>query len=609
MRSQSVLTHYRCNQNCVYCDARRAEDDLAWIQPSAVRARIAAALREGAEELRLTGGEPTQRGDLAALVAFAKSQGAREVVLESNATLVDAPRAAALRSSGLERAVVNLAGWGEALDGVTRDEGGFARTLAGIEALLASGVRVELSAAVVRSTAPLLPALPAAVRARWPEGGPSLLWLRAPDHAPEPEEVLRPEEAARVVAEVEAAARGVGLALKLAPDTALTPCVFPSPQRVAHLFSLTAGGRPREDRAHVAACEGCKVRGACQGLSREALRRFGEPAVLVPVEKERVRRRLALAGTVEQQVEREFVQYSLGPALGGTPAVTEALIRVYFHCNQACSFCFVSTHLPPVTDARVREAIVREARAGRKVVLTGGEPTLHPHLVDFARLAREHSAPGLRVALQSNAVRLDDRAYADALVDAGVGFVQVSLHAAHAALSDAITQAPGTFERTLRGLDHLAARPEVELTINYVIVRRNVGDLVPFVDLASRRWPRALLTISFAALSTDVVPDDGDVMPRYADALPALEEALALGRARGVELTGFASMCGLPLCLLSEQNRPGPDALVAIPEGYDAGEFVHAEACGRCSLRGRCYGLRRRYFETYGDAELRPVPG
>jgi MoaA/NifB/PqqE/SkfB family radical SAM enzyme len=607
MRSQVVITHYRCNQRCSYCVARRAEDDLAWIQAAAVRARVDAALAEGAEELVFTGGEPTQRGDLPSLVAYARSRGAREVALETNGTLLDRARAVALRDAGLARAVVNLSGWGDALDQVTADEGGFARTLAGIDALLAAGVRVELRAAVVRSTAPGLVELPARVRARWPEGV-ALLWLTAPDRSPDETELIDPREAAAVVAAVDATARRVGLAVALAPDTSLTPCLFPSASRAAHLFSLSRGGRPRDDRVHLAVCEGCGVRAACPGFSREALARFGEPVGAAPVTEERTRRRLTLAGPVAQQVEREFVQRNLAVIPGTGRVVTEALVRVYFHCNQACSFCYVSTHLPPAGDARVREAIVAEARAGHLVTLTGGEPTLHPRLVEFVRAAREHDVAGLGVALQTNAVRLDDASLTDALVAEGVTLVQVSLHAAHAALSDAITQAPGTFARTLKGLDHLARHAAVTLVINYVIVRRNVGDLGGFVELVAARWPRALVNVSFAALSTDVVPDDGDVMPRYTDVMPALEAALDRARALGLAVTGFASMCGVPLCLVSERHRPGEGDLGAIPEGWDAGEFVRGEACGGCGLRGRCYGLRRRYAERYGDGELRALP-
>ena len=53
----------------------------------------------------------------------------------------------------------------------------------------------------------------------------------------------------------------------------------------------------------------------------------------------------------------------------GFTIIEEDIIRVQFHCNQSCSFCFVSTHLPAMEDAAVREAILA---AERQRLLSGG---------------------------------------------------------------------------------------------------------------------------------------------------------------------------------------------------------------------------------------------
>jgi MoaA/NifB/PqqE/SkfB family radical SAM enzyme len=580
---------------------------LAWIQPGAVRLRVDEALRAGAEELVFTGGEPTLRSDLPRLLAYARRRGARAVVLETNGTLIDGARAEALRDAGLSRAVVNLTKWGDALDAVTSDPGGFERTLAGIDALLTAGVRVELRAVVVRSTANDLCELPRRVRTRWPDGGPAMLWLAVPERSPDERELLPLELAVDVIAVGAAEAKKVGLPVMLTPDGPVTPCLFPSPAGVAHLFSLTRGGGVRAGRVHLPVCGGCAVREACPGFSHVSIDRWGEPVRVTPVTEERTRRRLALALPVSEQVDREFVQRNRTVLPGSGRNVIEALVRVYFHCNQGCSFCFVSTHLPPAGDARVQEAIVAEARAGHLVTLTGGEPTLHPRLVEFVALARAHDSTGVGVALQTNAVRLEDEGLTAALVAAGVTVVQVSLHAAHANSSDAITRAPGTFARTLRGIDNLARHQGVTLVINYVVVRRNLGELEAFVDLVASRWPRAIVNISLAARSTDVVPDDDDVMLRYSEVVPTLERAIDRARAHGLSVRGLASMCGIPLCLVSERHRPGEDELGEVPEGWDAGEFVRAEACQACVLRRRCHGVRRGYAERHGTSELRPV--
>jgi len=602
VRSEIVVTHETCNQRCGHCTARRSEDDRAWVQTRAVLGRVRAALSGGARELVLTGGEPGMRSDLAGLVAAARQGGAERVVLETNATLLDEARAVALRAAGLDLARVNLAAWGDALDAVTQDPGGWARTVRGVDALLAAGVAVELSAVLVRSTVASLPSLPSALVERFGAALQGLV-LRVPVRSPDEAALVSYDEAARVIEAVALEGRRAGLTVRLSPEEAVPPCVFSRPVGVAHLYAMTPGLRARSDHRHLEACEGCAVRDRCPGFASDTLRRFGAPTIS-PVTEERLRRRLSVISSVQEQVARELAQPNRATPRGGSP-IEEELVRVIFQCNQACRFCFVSTHLPTAGDDQVREAITRAGRAGRWITLTGGEPTLHPRLTEYVALARSVSPHP--VGMQTNATRLSDPARVQALVDAGLGHVQVSLHAGDAALSDAITEAPGTFEHTVLGLDALHAQPSLSVSILCVVTRRNHRGLVELVRMIASRWPRAELGLAFVAPSSDLVPRDTDLIPRYGEVVPSMEAAAREARSLGLSCEGFASMCGVPLCLVSAESRS--ESLDEIPEGYDGGEFAHPPACEGCSLRGRCYGVRRGYLALYGDGELRPLRG
>jgi MoaA/NifB/PqqE/SkfB family radical SAM enzyme len=600
-RTAAVVTNYRCNHACTYCNSRSASDDLAFISGARVRERIDAALASGARELVLSGGEPTLRRDLEALVEHARARGAERVAVETNAQVIDAERARSLVQAGLGLARVNLAGADARLDAVTRDPGGFERTVAGLRALAGAGLALDVLAALVRSTLPLVPALPAALDGWIGARALHALELAVPVESPDAAELISFEQAAETIAAVEASARAVGVAVRLAPGAGVPPCVFPARARLSHLYSLAPEAPRLAGHTQVAACRECLIADRCSGLPDAYLARRAPPP-MTPVREERARRRLSLLSTVPEQIAHELTARSLGADYSGNP-VYEEIVRVNFHCNQACEFCFVSTHLPPAPDVAVEEAIRAAGASGSQIVLSGGEPTLNARLPDYVRLAK--SVSPLPVWLQTNAVRLDDERLVEALVEAGLDHAFVSLHAATAAISDAVTDAPGTFARTVLGLDRLA-RTRVGITLNFVICEANRGELVEFMRFVAVRWPKAQVNISFVAASTDVVPRERRLIPRYSDALPLLAEALDEARRLGVDVTGFESMCGLPLCLVPESMR-AQLRLTEVPAGFDGGEFLKADACRGCAYETRCFGLRRGYYELYGAAELKTV--
>jgi len=599
MQREVVLTNETCNQNCAFCDTRRPAEAPGFVASSAVRRRIDAAASAGVRELVISGGEPTLRRDLAALITHARAAGIATVTLATNGALVTDELAVALRAAGLAGARVQLTAWGEAADAITRDPGGFAATLRGLRALARAGVPITITTPIVRANLALVSALPDALL----ESGLPLvaLVLLVPVTAPDATTLASVDEATTAIVAVAEAGRRVGLTVQLDTAAYLPPCLFPRADRVAHLYALSRGGAERDGYRHVAACDACAARDRCPGLPAALLVRDPAPTVR-PIVEDRVRRRLTVISSVEEQIARELVTHETLRQPDGTE-VPAAIVRINFHCNQACHFCFVSTHLPPPDDADVREAIVAIAQRSGMLALSGGEPTLNPRLAEYVRLGKREGARGIE--LQTNAIRLADPALTRELAAAGVDEALVSLHGSTAAISDSVTAAPGTFEKTARGVDELLAHG-VRVRLNFVFCAANRDDFPDFVALVARRWPAATITISFVGSHTDVVPRTAALIPRYAEIVPALVAGLDAGRAAGLTITGFESMCGLPLCLVPDGAR-AYFALPEIADGADGGEFLKTETCADCALTSRCWGLRRGYAELHGTDELRAV--
>ena len=126
----------RCNLRCQYCMPER---DYAWLPRRDIldfeelSALVDVFAECGVDRVRLTGGEPLVRRDLARLVRMIADKPAiRDLALTTNGILL-AEQAAALRAAGLGRVTVSL----DTLDAnrfreLTRIDG-HARVLAGIE--------------------------------------------------------------------------------------------------------------------------------------------------------------------------------------------------------------------------------------------------------------------------------------------------------------------------------------------------------------------------------------------------------------------------------------------------------------------------------------------
>jgi len=559
-------------------------------------AAVRRVARDGARELLLGGSAPVGEWYLDDLVALARSLRFERIVLEADAAALAEPgRAQALARAGLTAARV-------ALD--TPDD---AIALAGARALLDAGVAVELAVTLEPSTPGALARIVEEAPRRLPASRARVERVVA-RHVPG---TISVAAAAREMLDGARASSRSGLPLAVAPGSALPPCVFADLEAAASVLhlgegrvegALDAGSR---DHVRIALCEGCGARHVCPGsqpaLAAEVLatgRRVPPGAPGVPLTRER------------ERVLRELRSVLFKTGRDGK-VEEHRVLRVNFHCNQACDFCFVSRELPPPEDALLQAELAEVARRGASLAISGGEPTLNPRLAEY--LARTVELGITDVQLQTNAIKMSDPAYTAELVQAGLRRAFVSLHGISAETSDRVTAAPGTFVRTLAGIRNLTAAG-VSVCLNFVLCAYNADELAGLPDFVAREIGldppgRVEINFSFVAAGSENVPRDTGLIPRFSDVAWALEAALARARALGVPLLGFDSQCGVPACFLPEEVRAAW-FVEDLPEeeiGAFAGAFRKGEACARCALTRRCYGLRTAYAETYGTGELRAV--
>ena len=143
-------------------------------------------------------------------------------------------------------------------------------------------------------------------------------------------------------------------------------------------------------------------------------------------------------------------------------------------CNLRCTYCMPAEGLPwlPKDQALSADEIVRLVAIGvrdlgvRQVRFTGGEPLLRADLVDIVRRVAALE-PRPDVSLTTNAIGLAQRA--QALRDAGLDRVNVSLDSLHADTFATLTRRP-FLARVLAGVDAAAAAGLTPVKVNAVLL-------------------------------------------------------------------------------------------------------------------------------------------
>ncbi|MBW2525586.1 MAG: radical SAM protein [Deltaproteobacteria bacterium] len=160
-------------------------------------------------------------------------------------------------------------------------------------------------------------------------------------------------------------------------------------------------------------------------------------------------------------------------------------VRLATACNNRCIFCLDGdTPRDVVFSAEEIEREIDRGRAelgARRLILSGGEPTVHPAFVELVRYGRAQGYE--RIQTVTNGHRFADRSFFEACMDAGLGEITFSVHGHTAELHDRLTGKPGAFRALMKGLVRAVRDGRAIVNVDVVINKQNVAHLPDIVEL------------------------------------------------------------------------------------------------------------------------------
>lgn len=191
-------------------------------------------------------------------------------------------------------------------------------------------------------------------------------------------------------------------------------------------------------------------------------------------------------------------------------------LALTYRCNNNCSHCYNGRprNFPELSTSEWFKIIDKVWELGiPHIVFTGGEPTLRD---DLPEMIAHAEANGQITGLNTNARRLSDSKYIEALVEAGLDHVQITVESHNPAIHDEMVKKRGAWVQTISGLRNVLNTPLFVMT-NTTILRQNSpslaatldflgGEGVPTIGLNALIYSGSGLTVGTGLRETELPP-------------------------------------------------------------------------------------------------------
>lgn len=292
-------------------------------------------------------------------------------------------------------------------------------------------------------------------------------------------------------------------------------------------------------------------------------------------------------------------------------------VRLTRYCNQRCIFCldrYAQTG-GTVPMASIKRTLLTGRKLGlRRVVLSGGEATVHPEFVEIVALAREVGYTHIQTITNGRKFCYPD--FLKKVVAAGLREVTFSLHGNTPALHDHLTKVPGSFVQALSGLRSALATPGLIVSVDVVINKLNlpvlrehmdfciglgVGEfdllaLVPFGDAWKNREE---LHCDFSD------PENLNHLHRALELSRRKDLHIWTNRLRPEHLEGFESLIQPPAKILDEVRGRRRIFARYLNAGKDPS--CAGDSCQHCFLRDFCIDLKQLTKDGSLPAKVGPL--
>ena len=298
--------------------------------------------------------------------------------------------------------------------------------------------------------------------------------------------------------------------------------------------------------------------------------------------------------------------------------------RILLACNFRCPFCFAAWHEEEDgAPVKLQDELsgtqwdgyleAMRAKGNSRLTISGGEPTMHPELLQLIRKARRTGYEA--VELQTNGSLLT-RDNVRRLAKAGLTHALVSLHSHKPKIFNRITVTKGLFDTVIQGIKYFLEFGIV-VDVSHVVLSLNVEDLEDYVHFLAEEFP-TLHEVHLLSMHPEArAKKNMHLWPPLGVVREHLPRMLAAAKERDVHIR-MDSLEGFPMCFApGHEDQLDLTDIVAPADvfGEELEAFhviqqkkVQVPACEGCFFQRTCYGFWESYFVIHGTEGIVATP-
>jgi len=212
-------------------------------------------------------------------------------------------------------------------------------------------------------------------------------------------------------------------------------------------------------------------------------------------------------------------------------------VRLTRCCNNRCRFCldteaFDGSHVPR---AEIEAQIVGGVRQGAtRLILSGGEPTIHPDFVDFVRLGKQSGYR--KVQAITNGRMFSYPKFLQRALGAGLSEITFSVHGPDEHIHDHLVGVSGAFAQEVAAIRAALADGRPVVNIDVCLNRANIEHLPRLLDRFMALGVREFDLLHLIPFGRAFEDGSSDLAYDIDAALPSIQYALELARRPDVHI-------------------------------------------------------------------------